>query len=115
MTVNRLFQTSTEKVNTEDFFDKDFQKYGLLLLQLYKKIGILTHRQTPNGFDYRSLYNMPHLDYFKSKKSSVPLTTDNTYQKEKNNSIPGFLIFIIVFSIIISMSLLLFLFLKDKK
>ena len=115
MTVNRLFQTSTEKVNTEDSFDKDFQKYGLLLLQLYKKIGILSQRQTPNGFDYRSLYNMPHLDYFKSKKSSVPLTIDNTYQKEKNNGIPGFLIFIIVFSIIISMSLLLFLFLKDKK
>jgi hypothetical protein len=114
MTIYRLFDTSTNLSITEDYFEEDYKNYGLLLFQLYKKIGVLSQRSTPNGFDYRSFYNMPNLDYYQNKNGTISIERYNS-EEQHTNSFPGFLIFVITISILIGVAIILFLFLKYKK
>lgn len=91
----------------------DYKKYGMLLFQLYQKVGLLHSQNTKNNFVFHSVLTMPNLPYFQNNESFVSLLDKND-SPTKKYKIPPYLIALIVF-VLIFCCFYLFLLLKEKK
>lgn len=80
--------------------ESDYEKYGSLLMQLYRKIGIFSTRLTNNNFDFRALELMPFLDYYQDQSSSISVS--DLQSKSDATSLPWYYILLFVYCVLFS-------------
>lgn len=110
-----FFLAPTKKQNEtilKKLFQRDFEQYGCLFFQVYKKIGILSTRMTDNNFDYRALQLLPNLDIYKDSTSVVDI---NQVFDGKKDTISIFSICLFVGVFIIIVFFILFWLIQNKK